>query len=248
MLYFLRHLRFKSLLKKFKPGNYLVYALGEIILVVIGILIALQINVWNGQKTDRKQELYILKRFLFDLVNDIDQLHSCIKETQIQLSNLDTIVSILNTKKDASRFFELQRSIHDTRTFKPNLGTYDESISSGKVELITNDSIRETLFNYYREITKYNADDAMNKIRDEIILPYINNTIYNRRESIGFIFKTSAQLPKLDLHSLSNDEKYFGILISAKGRHVQLINWSDYLNYANMLKKQIEKELLVKDG
>lgn len=246
MLSFLRHLRIKSLTKKYKLGKYIIYAFGEIILVVIGILIALQVNSWHKESLDHDQEVYIIKRFLHDLESDIDQLKANIEVTKIQLSNLDSIVAILDKKDNISRFFELQRSLHDVKIFKPNQGTYDESISSGKIELISNDMIRENIFNYYREVTNYGADEAMNKIRDEIILPYINNNIYNRRESIGFIFQTDAQLPKLDLHALANDAKYFGILISAKGKHVQLLHWFNYLNRATTIKSQIEDELHIK--
>lgn len=59
MLKFFRKIR-QNLLSEGKTGNYLKYAIGEIVLVVIGILIALQINNWNTNKTLSHEELKIL--------------------------------------------------------------------------------------------------------------------------------------------------------------------------------------------
>ncbi len=219
------------------------YAIGEILLVVIGILIALAINTFKMRLEDRQQEKYFLNRFLFDFENDINQLENCISKTNIQLSNLDSIVEILDERHNVSKFFNLQRSIHDVLQFKPNKSTYDECISSNTIGLINNDLIREQIFGYYREIINYGTDEAMIRIRDDILLPYINSNIYNRRESIGFIFATDAELRPLDLEQLANDENYYAVLISAKGRHVQIINWSIYLERAIGLRDLIQSEL-----
>ena len=57
MIKFFRHIR-KKLLSENKFSKYLLYAIGEIILVVIGILIALQINYWNDERKNRAYEQY----------------------------------------------------------------------------------------------------------------------------------------------------------------------------------------------
>ena len=68
MIKFFRHVR-QNLLSEGKTGKYLKYAIGEIVLVVIGILIALQINNWNeAQKNDRMEAAYYCR-----LLEDIDQ-------------------------------------------------------------------------------------------------------------------------------------------------------------------------------
>lgn len=66
MIPFFRRIR-QSLLMKNKTVQYLTYAIGEIILVVIGILIALQINTWNEDRIARKKETKILQTLLEDL-------------------------------------------------------------------------------------------------------------------------------------------------------------------------------------
>ena len=79
MIKFFRKFR-QNLLSEGKTGKYLKYAIGEIILVVIGILIALQINNWNEDRKSeaKKQDYYV--QLLDDLNNDIVSVQNTIKE------------------------------------------------------------------------------------------------------------------------------------------------------------------------
>ena len=65
-------------MEKNKTGKYLKYAIGEIVLVVIGILIALQINNWNNQRIEKNQQIKIMNRVLSDVQNDIQELSGTI--------------------------------------------------------------------------------------------------------------------------------------------------------------------------
>ena len=72
MIKFFRHIRY-NLMSENKTGKYFKYAIGEIILVVIGILIALQINNWNESKNNEQKINKILKQIQKDLLNDIKE-------------------------------------------------------------------------------------------------------------------------------------------------------------------------------
>ena len=67
---FFRHIR-KSLLMENKTSKYFKYAIGEILLVAIGILIALQINNWNEYQNLKKNEKEILKNVVSAIDNDL---------------------------------------------------------------------------------------------------------------------------------------------------------------------------------
>ncbi|MFK7758244.1 MAG: DUF6090 family protein, partial [Flavobacteriales bacterium] len=69
MIKFFRKIR-QSLLREGKVSRYLLYALGEIVLVVIGILIALQINNWNHEHKERHQEVKLYENLLESLTAD----------------------------------------------------------------------------------------------------------------------------------------------------------------------------------
>ena len=70
MIKFFRKIR-QNLLSEGKTGKYLKYAIGEIILVVVGILIALSINNWNEERKQNELETVYLKRLHNELKKDI---------------------------------------------------------------------------------------------------------------------------------------------------------------------------------
>lgn len=101
MLKFFRHIR-QKLLQQNKVGGYLKYAIGEILLVVIGILIALQVNNWNEYRKDRVKEQAVLKNLFQDLRADslsfsdnlatltqINNLHQVLYEIGFKGMNLE---------------------------------------------------------------------------------------------------------------------------------------------------------------
>ena len=75
MIKFFRNIR-KTLIEKGKTTNYLKYAIGEIVLVVIGILIALQINNWNEHNNLSKKEVALLINIKNDLEADNNKILS----------------------------------------------------------------------------------------------------------------------------------------------------------------------------
>ncbi|MBN3521006.1 hypothetical protein JYB62_13435 [Algoriphagus lutimaris] len=78
MISFFRKIR-QNLLKQNRVTRYLVYAIGEIFLVVIGILIALQVNNWNEERKNKKEVRVILKEIQQDLINDLDEFELGLK-------------------------------------------------------------------------------------------------------------------------------------------------------------------------
>nr|HAD52704.1 hypothetical protein [Algoriphagus sp.] len=73
MISFYRRIR-QKLLKENRITRYLTYALGEIVLVTIGILIALQINTWKEERNDHKREISFYQSVLIDLESDQQKL------------------------------------------------------------------------------------------------------------------------------------------------------------------------------
>jgi hypothetical protein len=149
MISFFRKIR-QTLLAKNKFGRYLIYALGEIILVVIGILIALQINNWNELKKARVYELKILNEIRGALIQDIkyseyileERIKSIDDESQallkiIQQENIDTEIFNNHFKRMYSGF-----------VFQYNNGAYEALKASG-IEKISNDGLRNRLVEFY---------------------------------------------------------------------------------------------------
>lgn len=93
MLRFFRQLR-QSLLAENRAGKYLLYAVGEIVLVVIGILIALQVNNWNEERTNRNR----LNNYLLALQNALEEDISNLKTVEwVNLFRSRSINYLLNS-------------------------------------------------------------------------------------------------------------------------------------------------------
>jgi hypothetical protein len=166
MIGFFRKIR-QNLLMENKTGKYLKYAIGEIILVVIGILIALQINNWN----ENQKKLIQKKDYMFSLTNDYQkdrlQLTNNIKHNKDRLEVLTQYFdelenTIFTTPKE---FISLSEShvvgIRIINTYNTN--SYDLLISSGNIVLLDKDlqeSIMELnrLQDHEKEVTSFNRD------------------------------------------------------------------------------------------
>ncbi|WP_075348602.1 DUF6090 family protein [Algoriphagus marinus] len=150
MLTFFRKIR-QKLLSQNKVTRYLVYALGEIVLVVIGILLALQINTWNQNRLDRKQEQQLLAQLEIEYNKNLEQLNSKIFIRKEMLKSCLILLNYRKLESDKidvdSLNFNLSRMV--TRpTFNPMLGVTTELSNSGKLYLVQNADLRKELTSF----------------------------------------------------------------------------------------------------
>ncbi len=127
-----------------KFSKYLIYAIGEILLVVIGILIALQVNNWNEKQKESTQEKEYLKGIRNDLRQDINQstiiVNSKISALNI-VESLEPYFKLLSKYKLQNidtvnmKFIDL---FHRGNSFRSTIGTYNSLIADGKSNLINN--------------------------------------------------------------------------------------------------------------
>ncbi|MFY9242775.1 MAG: DUF6090 family protein [Polaribacter sp.] len=130
-----------------KSTKYFKYAIGEIVLVVIGILIALQINNWNEDRNFRKQEVKYLKKLQSDITLEFQNNDSLI---HLRASSAKAAAHLLDFKplETAKDVITLETTINQVFTrnvFIPTNNTYKELLSSGNLNLISNDSIKDYL-------------------------------------------------------------------------------------------------------
>ncbi|CAN0605597.1 unnamed protein product, partial [Ectocarpus sp. 12 AP-2014] len=97
MIKFFRKIR-QNLLSESKFSKYLIYAIGEIILVVIGILIALQINNWNEKQKEEKSELLILKTLQKDFIENKKMYSDIVDKQQFVIDNCKSLIKCFENK------------------------------------------------------------------------------------------------------------------------------------------------------
>lgn len=148
MIKFFRQVR-QRLLSENKFSRYLLYAIGEILLVVVGILIALNINNSNELKKQRAQELNYLKNIKTDLQLNIAHLDNYIESRQTAINSANEIIAHYEGKPiaDLKVFSRHTVNIYTWRKFFQINNTYQELINSGNLALISNDLIKGTLLN-----------------------------------------------------------------------------------------------------
>ena len=213
MIKFFRKIR-QNLLSEGKTGKYFKYAIGEIVLVVIGILIALQINNWNENKKNTEKENKYLSNLSKEIINDSLSLErSWFKNRQKKIeclelarnyvmgnySPMDTLLFINNVGFGG---------INSRASFTGSTRTYSELVSTGNLSLISNDSIRELIVQYYA--TKDFLEEYLRNIRSDYA-NYVNgikvyNSKYPDRINTIEIPRILNKLKADKFHSLINQE------------------------------------------
>lgn len=156
MIKFFRKIRY-NLMSENKTGKYLKYAIGEILLVVIGILIALQINNWNeGRKDSSRAESYIT-RISEDLQRSIELSHVLLER------NKSILKAVTETQQFLEQGTQLSPKQRETVEYAllwfsrttyqlPNMLTYEEMKESGDLNLIKDIDLRNKLAEFYSYI------------------------------------------------------------------------------------------------
>jgi hypothetical protein len=146
MIKFFRKIR-QNLLMENKTGKYFKYAIGEIILVMIGILLALQVSNWNNYRQDRISEQKILNSIHKDFIENKKQFEITKSIHQTHLSSLDNIISLLpiNGNKVSADSILYYQNLIKNNTFNASSSTVESIVNSNAIELIENDTLKEYL-------------------------------------------------------------------------------------------------------
>ena len=152
MIKFFRQIR-QQFLTENKFSKYILYAVGEILLVVIGILIALQIDNWNEDRKSKILEVKILKRLRQDLVTDTLYLNDRLKRTLNQgTKQYEFVHETYNTQKSEEEFRKvLSLQNWDSDDLVMQISTYEELKSSGQINIIENEGLKIQMIDLYRE-------------------------------------------------------------------------------------------------
>ena len=174
MIKFFRKIRY-DLMEKNKTGKYFKYAIGEIILVVIGILIALSINNWNEKRKDGIKEHQILKSLKVNLKGNLKLLNLANKAT-IDAYNASLNLHELTTPNsetiDSNKIDSLISVTFDYFSFDANSGAIYEIINSGQLNIIKNEELKNQISNWSGivEDTQRDVEIANNHAFDNMIM------------------------------------------------------------------------------
>jgi len=230
---FFRHIR-KSLLMENKTGKYFKYAIGEIILVVIGILIALSINNWN----EGRKEKLLASTYRIKIINDLET----------DLTNIDSLLTIGKRNEKAVKsyfnYFENQDPVNIQKLidscskisdeifkyrYTPNNHTFKDLLTSGNSTLLNEDQ-KSALVNLS------NSQKYFLIVFEKVISSIIESE-RNVKTYIDSDLSPSNFFEKIKKKQ-NNDNLVQGLLY----QHNSLTSYSELSLYTTRLKKRILKE------
>jgi hypothetical protein len=136
---------------KASTGRYFKYAIGEIILVVIGILIALQINNWNEKRKMKIAEQEMLNSLQKELETNKKNLLFYINKDEQQYKNGVFLLSLFSNNSDTIPTITIDRalgSLEETYTFEASDGIIKSIITSGKIDIIQNTELKSLITSF----------------------------------------------------------------------------------------------------
>ncbi|HKJ79795.1 MAG TPA: DUF6090 family protein [Prolixibacteraceae bacterium] len=220
----------QKLLTESKFSKYLIYAVGEIILVVIGILIALAINNHNEENKNIEQEQVILKQLKTDYKANLLQLENKIEMRRKLISESLAILNI--TSKDITINQDSLSMIFATFFMDPTFDPIENDLMNlENIKLIRNDSLKQLLshwssdFKAYSESEQIQHDHYISEIipfmKEVGIMRNANHVFWKAQEfRMGFLDKgksdkilTIGKSPKeIDVQSILKDSRIEGLV------------------------------------
>ena len=121
----------KNLINEGKTSRYVRYAVGEFLLIVAGILAALQIQTWNENRKLEQDRRELIEDLKVDFRANLERLESVIGDTEIQLEWFNQFLKAAvgeNTELSVMEIKRLAENAHKYYGFQPSLGVYESAI------------------------------------------------------------------------------------------------------------------------
>ena len=173
MIKFFRKIRY-NLMSENKTSKYFKYAIGEILLVMIGILLALQVNNWNEVRKSKTKATTILKEIRSDMVKDLEIIEDLKPYWGMQIMYFKKVFPAFKPRKEIATFTDKEIATfakidtisqisysqlfgHDM-PFRSNTSAFNSMIADGNSDLITNDTLFSEIQRFYTFNASTNED------------------------------------------------------------------------------------------
>ena len=180
MIKFFRKIR-QNMIKENRISKYMLYAIGEIFLVLIGILLALAISDWNDARVDKQSEIRTLIELKKGILIDLDTI--TVKQTEVNksITDLNYLQSLIKNKdyqynRELDTLFGV---VYGMRMLNPNNAFYEDLKSAG-LKLVKNEAIRLQIVQLFENnYAKLNWINELEMSINDVNRPYYLNNFYD---------------------------------------------------------------------
>lgn len=246
MIKFFRHIR-RRLLAENRFSRYLLYAIGEIVLVVIGILIALQVNGSREMQRSKARERVFLNGLRSDLLLSIDELQRSIDLYNTNIRSAQVMLDCFEGRRTLSpdSFSYHAMSVLYRDPFHRNNSTMKELISSGSLGLLSDDSLKKALLSmelehdridYYQDHIRHDYDEFLYSVffRTGDVEQAFNT--YLAMATSTYVPGTQPMAPEI-ISALLSDQTF------KNGMSLCKINGKDIIGHLQAMMRSTERSL-----
>jgi hypothetical protein len=206
-----------NLVQEGKARKYLVYALGEILLVIVGIVIALQVNNWNEERLEQRQVRRYAHALISDLERDIEMLAPIMREIDMSLKDIRALETYTRGKSlgqlDNLDLYQLTSGV-GYRPYEWHRGTIEQMGSAGTLQQMRNFDLANKIAAYEALTRHLDQDYANDRERTEDALrlaaQVVDSGYPTNPQSKAFDrkrFREPYEFPSAELHAIFADTK-----------------------------------------
>jgi hypothetical protein len=203
--------------------TYIAYAVGEIVLIMVGILLALQIGNWNASKAEQREVTEYLGSLREDFKENLEDIELKIQLVSEVLENVTRLREKLSKDQieidleTFNKYFAQSMAIY---TCNPTTKTYDELISVGALRKINNRKLKNSLGEWKKQLDWLERleGDAL-RIRDNAVIPYLieHSALGDAATQLGDALVNYDRIKKgkfrTDIEELANDRGIDNVLV-----------------------------------
>ena len=205
-----------------RPLKYARYAIGEIILVVIGILIALQINTWNEERKNRSLEYLTLTELKKNIASDLKAMDSLSNTLSGRIRSTEIVLQLLYRDEQYHDTLDIHfggAMVYTDMNF--HKGIY-ESIKASGSQSINDEILRFEINNYY-DYSVSDMEEGFREIRDD----FYNYMLTFLREEFKYYKSSESKAEPRDFESLKKNEVYklsLGVFLDVRKMNLRTLN------------------------
>ena len=221
-----------------KVAKYLRYAIGEILLVVVGILIALQVNTWNQERIAKKEELIILKNIHSEFLENKKSIQQKLKQSDVGFQTSKILMNLVGKQKNEIETYNIDSLLFnslESGEFKFSENTISDLLQSGRLQLLHNEKLINLLYEWSAtKMAYYTSNERVNLKIDNEFVPYLQKKYpFKDFDMYGDLKWQSKSLININKLQIFNDMEFENIM-------------DDYLYRINGSRKRLmELEIII---